>query len=311
MRPTRIHRFRPGRDGVFRSVTAHTDINRVIAKVGDLPPMPETVSEALRQLEDPTVALSDVSRIIERDPPLTAKLLMVSNSPHYGMKQVVGTLELALVVLGAQEARNILLGVSMLESLRDRNTERLLKQHGFWHHSVLVGTLAKKLGTHLNLRLQGEDFIAGLLHDIGKMMLWRQLEGAYESVYQSTGGASEPLCEAENKAFGFDHAEAAAALSIRWNLPQTLTDSMRCHHPREDRSPEDAKDPQLAALVRVANLAARDDFSSEDPAASRSCSDEEAWGILEGRADGMNREARRELLAGFFKESEEMPKLAL
>lgn len=272
--------------------------------------MPEIVAEVLRQTEDPTVALSDVSSIIERDPPLTAKLLMVSNSPYYGMRQVVGTLKLALVILGVREVRNIVLGVSMLDSLRDPNTERLLKQRGFWHHSVLVGALAKKLGTHLSLNLQGEDFIAGLLHDIGKMVLWRQLKEDYEKVFESAGGASGALCAAESAAFGFDHADAAAALSQKWNLPQTLTDSLRCHHEGEGRSLNDTKDPRLAALICVANRAAREDLKTEDAAALPSCSDEKAWGLLQEEGGHLDAEGRRELLAAFVAELEDMPTLA-
>lgn len=290
-------------------MTAQKSIDKVIAKVGDLPPMPETVAEVLRQTEDPSTALSDVSRIIERDPPLTAKLLMVSNSPYYGMRQVVGTLKLALVILGVREVRNIVLGVSMLDGLRDENTERLLKHRGFWHHSVLVGALAKKLGTHLNLHLQGEDFIAGLLHDIGKMVLWRQLKGAYEEVFESTGGASDALCSAENEAFGFDHADAAAAISTRWNLPQTLIDALWCHHEGEDRSVEKVKDPRLAALIRVANRAVHDDLEAEDASTLRSCGDEQAWGLLQDQNGQIDSEARRELLAGFITELKQMPTL--
>lgn len=291
-------------------MTAQSKIQKVIAKVGELPAMPEIVAEVLRQTEDPTVALSDVSSIIERDPPLTAKLLMVSNSPYYGMRQVVGTLKLALVILGVREVRNIVLGVSMLDSLRDPNTERLLKQRGFWHHSVLVGALAKKLGTHLSLNLQGEDFIAGLLHDIGKMVLWRQLKEDYEKVFESAGGASGALCAAESAAFGFDHADAAAALSQKWNLPQTLTDSLRCHHEGEGRSLNDTKDPRLAALICVANRAAREDLKTEDAAALPSCSDEKAWGLLQEEGGHLDAEGRRELLAAFVAELEDMPTLA-
>ncbi len=291
-------------------MTAQPNIQKVIAKVGELPAMPEIVAEVLRQTEDPTVALSDVSSIIERDPPLTAKLLMVSNSPYYGMRQVVGTLRLALVILGVREVRNIVLGVSMLDSLRDPNTERLLRQRGFWHHSVLVGALAKKLGTHLSLNLQGEDFIAGLLHDIGKMVLWRQLKEDYEKVFELSGGASNALCAAEIAAFGFDHAEAGAVLSERWNLPQTLTDSLRSHHEGEGRSLDHAKDPRLAGLIRVANHAAREDLTVEDAGELPSCSDEEAWGLLQDGTDRLDVQGRRELLAGFVAELKDMPTLA-
>jgi HD-like signal output (HDOD) protein len=135
--------------------------------------MPGVVAEVLRVTGDPDVAVGEVSSVIERDSALTAKLLKVSNSPYYGMNQVVGTLKLALVILGVREVRNIVLGISVVDSLKDSSTERLLDQLDFWDHSVKVAGFAKKLGTHLRLNLQGEDFIASRLHDIGKMVLWR------------------------------------------------------------------------------------------------------------------------------------------
>ncbi len=277
-------------------------IERAIGRVGDLPPMPEVVAEVLRATSDPDVAMSEVSRVIEKDPALTAKLLKVSNSPYYGMKQVVGTLKLALVILGVREVRNIVLGISVVESLKDSSTERLLNQLNFWDHSVKVAGFAKKLGTHLRLNLQGEDFIAGLLHDIGKMVLWRQMKEKYERIFDQGDGHSEALCKLEKEAFGFDHADAAAVLAKRWNMPDTLADALWFHHDREDRTLADAKDPKLAALTRVANLAIRDDWTTEDVSSLRSCTDEDSWAVIAQDNEVMNVEERARLLSEFYEE---------
>ena len=269
--------------------------------------MPEVVAQVLRVTGDPDVAMSEVSSVIEKDPALTAKLLKVSNSPYYGMKQVVGTLRLALVILGVREVRNIVLGIAVVDSLKDRSTERLLDQLHFWDHSVMVAGFAKKLGTHLRLNLQGEDFIAGLLHDIGKMVLWRQLKEEYEAVFDKGAGHSEDLCKAEKEAFGFDHADAAAVLAKRWNMPHTLADALWFHHDREDRTVADAKDPKLAALTRVANLAVRDDWTANEISSLRSCSDEECWAVIGQDVEILDIEERARLLAGFYEELSNAP----
>jgi len=278
-------------------------VDRVIARVGDLPAMPAHVAEVMEVTDDPAVEMSEISDRIERDPALAAKILQVSNSPYYGLKQYVGTLKLALVVLGVREVRNIVLGISVFQMIRNPNIDALLSR-SFWQHSVLVGAFAKKLGTRLAVGLQGEDFIGGLLHDIGKMVLVRQLGSPYEKLFRTSGGSSEPLCAMEMDALGFDHADAAAALGVRWNLPGALVDALCYHHAREDRSLGSADQPALAALVRIANLAVHDDLSDETGQTCRSCTEEEAWALLGSPRAPTEVSSRCETLKGISEELE-------
>lgn len=256
------------------------NIEQVIERVGDLPAIPELVAEVLRMTNNPLVDMTDLTEVIERDPALTAKILRVSNSPYYGMKQYVGTLKLALVILGVREVRNIVMGVSVFDALQDGKQATLMPET-FWSHSFFVAGLSKQLGATLRMGMQGEAFIGGLLHDIGKLVLLRQLQAPYSQMMKVTGGHSTPLCEAETAEYGFTHADAAAALTDRWNFPKTLTDAIHHHHPREELSLASAKDPRLAAIVRVANLAAYDTFADDEPAAFSSGADAEAWAILD------------------------------
>lgn len=294
-------------------MTIRSNVEKVVARIGDLPAMPEIVTKVMQITEDPGVAVSDVSELIEQDPALTAKLLKVSNSSYYGMRQVVGTLKLALVILGVREVRNIVLGISVVDTLSDASTDRLLNKEGLWKHSVTVASFSKKLGIHLDLSLQGEDFIAGLLHDIGKLVLWRQMQDEYIEVYDAAKENGGSLHEFELDRLGFDHADAAFAIAESWALPESLADALFTHHPRADRHLDESKDPQLSALIRIANLASREDF--EDEAATHetmaSCNDEEAWGILVPGADKLSPEDRFSLLKVCAHEVQHMPDLAL
>jgi len=254
------------------------NLDQVIERVGDLPAIPEVVAEVLRATDDPLVDMADVTEIIERDPAMTAKILRISNSPYYGMKQYVGTLKLALVILGVREVRNIVLGVSVFDSLKDGKHDRLIPD-SFWTHSFLVGGLSKQLATTMRLGMHGEAFICGLLHDLGKLVLLRQMMTPYAKLLDSTGKATGSLCEAEVSQYGFTHADAAAALAERWNFPKTLSDAIHLHHPREGLSLSAAKDPKLAAVVQIANMAAYEDFGKEG-ATFASCEDGEAWTVL-------------------------------
>ncbi len=283
-------------------------LQNVVSCVGDLPALPSVVAEVMKITDDPAAAMSHICECIQRDPALTAKILKISNSPYYGMKQYVGTLKLALVILGVREVRNIVLGVSVFESLCDKGVDSILRQD-FWDHSVRVAALSKMLGGALSLGFQGEDFISGLLHDVGKMVLLNQLGPAYRQIFRKTGGNGDKLALAELETFGFDHADAAAALSLHWNLPQTLTDTVGLHHKVADRVIGKAKDPKLAAIVRISNMAVREDFSTPDVPCS-SCLDDEAWELLTAKAP-KDYAGRHALVCGFVGKLAEVPALTL
>jgi HD-like signal output (HDOD) protein len=281
-------------------------LDQVIERVGDLPAIPEIVAEVLRVTDDPMADMADVTEIVERDPAMTAKILRISNSPYYGMKQYVGTLKLALVILGVREVRNIVLGVSVFDSLKDGKHDRLIPE-SFWTHSFLVGGLSKQLATTMRLGMHGEAFICGLLHDIGKLVLLRQMLTPYAKLLESTGGRADSLCDAEASQYGFTHADAAAALAERWNFPRTLADAIHLHHPRENVSLTSAKDPKLAAIVRLANIAAYEDFDSSEGGAPASCADSEIWSVLSTAPEPLDPGDRVRVLGELKEELKDSP----
>ncbi|GMW00663.1 MAG: hypothetical protein AMXMBFR84_18000 [Candidatus Hydrogenedentota bacterium] len=276
-------------------------VEKVVERTGDLPAMPELVAEVLRLTDDPLTDMSEVSEVLERDPALTAKILRISNSPYYGMKQYVGTLKLALVILGVREVRNIVLGVSVFDALKDDRVGGFGVKE-YLNHSFLVGGLSKALAIRLRSGVQGEAFVAGLLHDMGKLIMIKQLRDDYVKILKATGGSGAILCVSEIAKFGFSHSHAAAALAIRWNFPETLADSLLYHHPAEGMSLSQAKDPQLAAVVRIANLCAHDEFSGEDGAPFLAGEDTEAWEILDATPDPLPPATRYTALAGLRQE---------
>ncbi len=275
------------------------DVRAIIERVGDLPALPSIVSEVLRLTEDATSSTSDVCEVILGDPAMTAKVLRVSNSPYYGMKQFVGTLKLALVILGVREVRNIVLGIAVFETLGDKGGDAKAALD-IWNRSLRVGGLAKKLGRELGLGLQGEEFISGLLTDIGKMSLLRQCNNPYQGLLKAFKDHPAALCKAEQQQFGFTHADVSMALANEWNLPQTLGDALWCQYETEKCSLREAKDPALAAVVRVAKLAEFDDFTKKD--GIKCLEDAEAWDILSTAKNPIVEERRRELIEGYSQE---------
>lgn len=269
-------------------------LEKITDGLHDLPAMPRVVQEVLAAAEDPAADMAHITALIERDPALTARILRISNSPYYGMKQQVGTLRLALVILGVREVRNIVIGVAALDAACGEGTPPQ-RVEALWAHSVAVGAFAKKLGAILGHRHQGEDFIAGLLHDIGKVIMWRQYGRAYANLPGTRERGPQTRSEREEAEFGFDHADVAAALVTRWNLPLTLADAVYCHHARQDRPFTAAKDPALAALVSVANRCVNDAGCTGADAAAR---DSLAWAVLDQAPRPLGLAERQGTLAG-------------
>lgn len=270
-------------------------LDDLISRMGDLPALPAVVAEVLRITEDPNSAMAEVTQVIQSDPALTAKILRLSNSSYYGMRQQVGTLKLALVILGVREVRNIVLGISVFETLKGKSGDLAVAQD-IWIDSLKTAGIAKGLASYLGLGFQGEEFITGLLADIGKMLLLRHLKQEYAKIFQQFRDDPTRLVMAEMLKVGYSHADASTALAVQWNLPKTLSDALWCQYRNPERPLKQAKDPKLAAVVRVAKMAALDDFEQDE--GHRSLDDLEAWEILDGAKLPIPSEARKSVVEG-------------
>lgn len=283
-------------------------VDEIVSRVGDLPAIPAVVAEVLRVTDDPNSDMTKVSAVVQADPALTAKILRVSNSSYYGMKQYVGTIKLALVILGVREVRNIVLGISVFDALQNIASGGDLL-HEIWDNSLRVAAVAKHLGVSMGLGLQGEEFITGLLSDIGKMVMLRCIGVSYLEVLKANRTDPVALCKAELQEVGCDHADIAMALAVRWNLPQALADALWRQYPREGYSLKTAGDPKLAAVVRIAKRAAIDDFSA--PGKPLCLSETEAWEELAKAKNPVPPEKRFAFLATFIEELKSAPRLPL
>lgn len=286
------------------------ELERVIGLVGELPAMPAVVSEVLRLTDDPKAEMGRVGQVIESDPAMTAKILKVSNSSYYGMKQFVGTLKLALVILGVREVRNIVLGISVFDLFKDGKTDAKLAQ-AVWDESLRLAGLSKKISAGLNLGLQGEEFITGLLANIGQMVMLKINGKVYADMLQDLGSEPAALCTAEVEAFGYTHAEVASALASHWSLPQAMADALWCQYPDATRPVSGTSEPKLTAVLRISRAALRDDFDSAD-STPHSLRDEEAWAVLTAHArNPVAPDLRRPTLTGFLHELDKAPQVPL
>ena len=150
---------------------SRNEIESVVERIRHLPTLPKVAMQIIDLASDPEVSMDELSRAIHQDPSLAASVLKVANAPFYGISRRVDSLQLALVILGLADVRNIALGVTILNVIRDLNPNEAYYGEKFWVHCAGCGIVARILGRKLNLRSEGADFIVGLLHDMGKIVI--------------------------------------------------------------------------------------------------------------------------------------------
>lgn len=196
--------------------------------------LPEVYYRVQSLLEDPDHDLGTLARVIEADTGLTARLLRAVNSPLYGLSRRVDRISHAIALLGSQAIRDIVLATSVAR-IFSRLPARLVDISTFWHHSIYCALIAKQLAPRCRI-LHGERMaVAGILHDIGQLVLYRIQPVLAAEALARAEPADDGAYLAERQVFGYTHAEVGAELLKAWRLPESLQETLRNHHePRED-----------------------------------------------------------------------------
>lgn len=219
-------------------------LETLVAATPELSAMPAVSARLLAMLEDPDAPVDELVGVIEKDPALTANVLKLSNSAYYGLRREVGSVREALIRLGNRNLVTLAFAASMGRLLQVPVTAYRLPRGRLWRHALAVGLLSSRLmAGAADPSGRNRAFTAGVVHDLGKLLLDRPLGEALEPLPADLD--SRGLCEAERRRLGFDHAEAGAALAENWNFPADLVAVIAGHH-----------DPDPAAgLVRKVTLA--------------------------------------------------------
>lgn len=243
---------------------------------GDLPTLPAIALEVTRLAQSPLTGMSDLVRIIRNDPPLTAKILRVANSAFYGMPRKIDSLNMALVVLGMREINSLVTCISVLKAFPPTAAVGFNRQK-FWEHSAGCGEIARVITSKLHIRLHGVEFTAGLLHDVGKIVLVQYFQEEYSRSLQVAAAEKITALEAERKVFGIDHCEIGAWLADAWALPPAIVEAIRFHH-QPHLSPDNKV---LTAVIHLANIFTKAILEPGDRASvTELIARDPAWDIL-------------------------------
>jgi putative nucleotidyltransferase with HDIG domain len=255
---------------------AAADLKRVIARVEDLPTLPRTVLRITELVNDPRAAAKDLSIIITDDQVLTARLLKLVNSSFYAFPQRVSTVTGAIVLVGFDAIRNLLLTTSVLDLFPARSLKVRREQELLWDHSLGCAIGAKAIGAFLRHEKLEELFVAGLLHDIGKIVEMMFLPEEFNRVAERVRENGGLISAAEQEVLGCTHAEIGRLLAERWNLPVKLADAIALHHRPLEAGPYTLE----ASIVHLADILARALDLGSGGDRKIPPLDQAAWGLL-------------------------------
>jgi HD-like signal output (HDOD) protein len=215
-----------------------------IEKLGQLPTLPHVVQKIMSMIDRPQTSAEDLGKLIEKDQVLTAKVLQLANSPYYGFPARIASVSHAVVVLGLSVVKGLALGASVFDMMKAAGMDHL------WRHSLGVAMVAHLLATRVGHKNPEELFVAGLLHDLGKVVIYVKLPEAASNIARAMQERDLSMLEAESEVLELTHAEVAGWLAAAWHLPTVLKEPIMYHH----RPMLATAAPLQTAIVHVADV---------------------------------------------------------
>lgn len=209
-----------------------TDIkDRLLGAVDKMPAFPKSVHQVLKLAGDINCSQKDLVEVIRKDPVFTLKILRLVNSPYFGLSREITSINHASVYLGLNTLKNVALGLAAV-GVMPRSAMKNLNMGEFWLHSLAVATCTRMLGLKLGVSRDdaADYFAAGLLHDIGKVVLALYMPEEFGKAVAMAAEPGAALHRCELKVVGATHAEIGAMLADKWNLPLDLRDAIANHH---------------------------------------------------------------------------------
>ena len=221
---------------------------RILSKLSSVTAIPTASVDLLRVVQEPDAPNSKLAQAIEYDPSLTSNLLRLANSAYFGFSRAVSTVRDAIFLLGRNEIFQLVVASVVGKMTRQSVRGYGLSPNELWDHLMGVAVVSRRLGEALHPKIPSYTFTAGLLHDIGKIVLGTFGEVDPEPITELAEQEQTTLVSAEQRVLGIDHAEVGALLLESWNVPAYLAEVVRYHH-------EPEKDPGQAIVSGLVHVA--------------------------------------------------------
>ncbi len=223
----------------------------VLRNATGLPTLPIVVARLAALLNDETKGAAQFERVVKPDPALTANLLRLANSAFFGLRREVTSVRQAIALMGAKRVFELSASASFNQVLPKRIPGYEIESKTFWIHCIAVGAMAESLAQKADIKPPEMIFVAGLLHDIGKLAVGSLLVAKSEAVLGRVFDGDASFVNSEREVIGTDHQEVGALMASEWCLPKAVEWTTRWHH-HPNEAPEDV-DQKLIDLVHLAD----------------------------------------------------------
>jgi len=207
-------------------------VDELFERINSVSSLPAAVMHILAVTADPQSEAADLLEAVEGDPAIAARILRIVNSSFYPLQRSVGDLKTAITLLGFMEIRNLALTACVSNLFGSGGRHGGYSRQGLWRHSTGVGAAARLIARNRGRPSAGEAYLAGLLHDLGLILIDQHLHGPFCKLLDHLG-PDTPTCAAELTVLGFDHTELGSHIARRWQFPDEVTDAIRFHHEPE------------------------------------------------------------------------------
>lgn len=226
----------------------------------NLPSPPQVLLKLMDACSNHKVSPGELAGIVFKDPSISSKILQLINSSFMGLREKIDDLEKAVIYLGVDAIKNITVSASVFQVFRRVKSGDQFNLHHFWWHSVMCGTLAKRIAKKTGYRSTDEAFLSGMLHDIGKLVLWVNFKEQYAAALLEAGNDTKLLMSKETE-IGAAHHELGAWLVRQWRLDSLMADAILYHHDRYDRIAEAFP---LVKIVFLANILSKENAEDQE-----------------------------------------------
>lgn len=215
----------------LRETLTNDNMKKIVPQIGDLPTLPAIYTELMMEIRKPETNMGRIAKIISKDIGLTAKILQLVNSAYFGNIRRISVVDQAVNMLGVDTIKGLALTTSVFKKLGTISIEEF-SLDDVWSHSLRVGNISRMIAEmqKFSKESQGQAFTAGLLHDVGRLVLASKVERKYAFILRQSNNDENIMCEIEQTVFGLTHAEVGAYMIGLWGLHDPIVEAIAYHH---------------------------------------------------------------------------------
>jgi len=232
---------------------ATVDLEQKLCGISELPAFPLVLRQLQKLIRNPNSNMNQIAMVIAKDPALASRTIRLVNSAYYGLRNRVVSISQAIVILGLNTLNNLMIGLSVIKMFKNAKGTPVFDYTAFWEHAFGAGLISKALAQRMGNADPETCFIAGLLHDMGRLVMEQYLHGDFMQAYTMARNDSISLTQCETLSLGYNHCDVGGYLTQKWEIPSDLMMPIYYHHSINDIPPDLDKHRPVAMLVNLAD----------------------------------------------------------